>query len=482
MSVGVRQLTVLGEFKPFGLVAEAVDGKPTENVTDKYDYFLFDPEVARQRDEADECDASSSSDRSDHELFIRGNRIIWTIGSRVYKRFTLPCSVIMACWCRMGDMSEGLLCVLQTDSVTIYNTSGEATEGNSQTYVPFSSSSPLLNARDISRPKREIGHSPQHNFTLMNASDHIIKGDGASISSHLILKDPLEEPQSTYVEERGKLNIMKEFDERTIWTSDRIPLMASYNKGKMQHSLWVAEAINSNLEVAHSKLCDVVPAGVLPKQFSFRRIWQGKGAHTAASKVFLATDDDAAPIICFLLQEQKKLLAVRLQSVEINNEILFDIKPDMSWSIPAIAAAPVIVTRPRVKMGPLPFGDIIVLASENTLLLYSGKQCLCRYMLPSCLGKGQVLDNVKPSEMASLLHDLKIVGLADAVEGRINVIVNNGQIFRCTLRRSPSSSLADDCITAMAEGLSSTFYNHFLALLWGDGDLAYLSAADASVD
>lgn len=64
-------------------------------------------------------------------------------------------------------------------------------------------------------------------------------------------------------------------------------------------------------------------------------------------QIFLATDDDAVPILCFLLQEQKKLLSVRLQSVELNNEILFDIKPDMSWSIPAIVAAPVIVTRPR---------------------------------------------------------------------------------------------------------------------------------------
>lgn len=53
----------------------------------------------------------------------------------------------------------------------------------------------------------------------------------------------------------------------------------------MQHSLWVAEAIGSNIEVANSKLSDVVPAGVLPKQFSFRKIWQGKGAQTAASKV-----------------------------------------------------------------------------------------------------------------------------------------------------------------------------------------------------
>ena len=63
-------------------------------------------------------------------------------------------------------------------------------------------------------------------------------------------------------------------------------------------------------------------------------------------QVFLATDDDAAPVICFLLLEQKKLLSLRLQTVEINNEILYDVKPDMSWSILTIAAAPVIVTRP----------------------------------------------------------------------------------------------------------------------------------------
>ena len=75
MSVGVRRLTVLGEFKPFGLIAEALDGKPADNVTDKYDYFLFDPEVARERDESGEQHASGSafSDRSDHELFIRGS-------------------------------------------------------------------------------------------------------------------------------------------------------------------------------------------------------------------------------------------------------------------------------------------------------------------------------------------------------------------------------------------------------------------------
>lgn len=80
MSLGVRHLTLLGEFKPFGLIAENLDGKPVENGTDDYDYFLFDPQVVRERDEAGASEASASafSDRSDHELFIRGNRYVFS--------------------------------------------------------------------------------------------------------------------------------------------------------------------------------------------------------------------------------------------------------------------------------------------------------------------------------------------------------------------------------------------------------------------
>ncbi|OVA02727.1 Anaphase-promoting complex subunit 1 [Macleaya cordata] len=509
MSIRDRHLTVLGEFKPFGLIAEALDGKPVENSDDKYDYFLFDPKITRERDDSSDYDssASSSCDRSDHELFIRGNRIIWSSGSRVQKRYTSPSPVIMACWCRLGASSEPDLCVLQVDTLTIYNTSGEvvrvplphtitsiwplpfglilqkAAEGSHPAYVPFSSSSPLFNARDLSRPKRELGYSPQHIPNTLNSFDNFVKGDVTKLSSHLILKDLLEEPQATYVEERGQLSMMKDFDERTIWTSDAIPLMASYNKGKMQHSVWLVEIVSSNPESADASLSEVVPDGVLSKQFSFRRIWQGKGAQFAASEVFLATEVDGVPIICFLLQEQKILLSVRLQTVDINNEILFDIKPDMSWSIPAIAAASVIVTRPRVKVGLLPFADIIVLAPENNVLLYSGKQCLCRYLLPSGPGKGLGSSCLNSSESSAVCNDLKITGLADAVDGRVNIILSNGQqVFRCALRRSPSSSLANDCITAMAEGVHSTFYNHFLVLLWGDGDSAYLSNADSCVD
>lgn len=61
----------------------------------------------------------------------------------------------------------------------------------------------------------------------------------------------------------------------------------------------------------------------------------------------MATDIDGTPIICFLLHEQKVLLAVRIRVDEINGESFGDIKPHMSWNIPAFAAAPVVVTRPR---------------------------------------------------------------------------------------------------------------------------------------
>lgn len=505
MSGGGRHLTVLGEFKPYGLVAEALDGNSSD---DAYSYFLFDPQIVRQRDEVDDDDedsATSATCRGDHELFIKGNRIIWTTGSRVYKRFSSPAPVIMACWCRLGNMPEANLCVLQNDSLTIYSISGEVTsicvpptiisiwalpfglllqqasEGYSAAHGSFSSS-PSLVARNLFRSKREAGYSPQYNFSVTNSSDNLAMGYGASMSSHLVFRDPLEELQSTLIEERGKLNVMKEFDDRTIWTSDCVPLMATYNRGKMQHCLWFAQSLGSDLEVENPKSSDVAPAGVLLGQFSFHRIWQGKGAQAASSKIFLASDEDATPVVCLLLQDQNKLLSLRLQKMEISGQILYDIAPDMSWSVPAIAAEAVTVTRSRVKMGSLPYRDIIVLTAEGALLLYSGKQCLCRYVLPSCLWRGLNLNKLAPEEKPSILHDYKIVGLADAVDGRINIIVNNGKIYRCALHRSLSSSLANDCIIAMSEGLQPGFYNHFLTLLWGSGDSTYLSEPDSSAD
>ncbi|XP_047257980.1 anaphase-promoting complex subunit 1-like [Capsicum annuum] len=117
----------------------------------------------------------------------------------------------------MGDTSDTVLCILQWDSLSIYDTSGEVTsvplprsitsiwplpyglllqqapEGSSQAHIQFSSLSPLLSARDTIRSKREV--STQQNYTAVLGLDFTLKGDGSSMSSHLILKDPLEEPQ-----------------------------------------------------------------------------------------------------------------------------------------------------------------------------------------------------------------------------------------------------------------------------------------------
>ena len=68
-------------------------------------------------------------------------------------------------------------------------------ESNSLTHSRSSSTSPLLTVHDIPRSKKDMGYSPQQTFNLRSSWDHMVKVDGASMSSHLILKDPLEEPQ-----------------------------------------------------------------------------------------------------------------------------------------------------------------------------------------------------------------------------------------------------------------------------------------------
>ncbi|MQL83204.1 hypothetical protein Taro_015698, partial [Colocasia esculenta] len=210
MAAAVRELTVLGEFKPFGLIAEVLDGKATpaegaEAEEDKYDYFLFDPDITRERDESlfgdyDLSTPSTPSSRSEHELFIRGNRIIWSTGSRVHKRYSSSSPVLMACWCHIESISEALLCVLQIDSLSIYSSSGEVvciplphaiasiwslpfglllqktTDVNHPTYMPYSSSSSLSNSRELSRPSKEYIPS-QYTSNLFSSLERALKED-----------------------------------------------------------------------------------------------------------------------------------------------------------------------------------------------------------------------------------------------------------------------------------------------------------------
>lgn len=54
--------------------------------------------------------------------------------------------------------------------------------------------------------------------------------------------------------------------------------------------------------------------------------------------------------------------------------------------------------------------------------------------MPSFLGGDQLLINPKLSGTKPTIHDLKIVGLANAVEGRINLNLNNGQVCKRIIR------------------------------------------------
>ncbi|URE26435.1 Anaphase-promoting complex subunit [Musa troglodytarum] len=228
MSIGVRDLTVLGEFKPFGLVSEELEGKPLETAPEEHQYFLFHADVARERDgpaaatlssaavsaDLDFSSPSPPSDDGDHEIFIRGSRITWSTGSRVHKRYNSPKTVIMACWCRMEAIPDALLCVLQIDTLSIYGASGEvvciplpfaiasifplpfglllqkAVDGNRR----ISISGSLLNARDLSRSGKDSGWN-HHVFHQLNSFEPVVKENEAITSSHLILRHPLEEPQ-----------------------------------------------------------------------------------------------------------------------------------------------------------------------------------------------------------------------------------------------------------------------------------------------
>lgn len=69
----------------------------------------------------------------------------------------------------------------------------QAAEGNLATYAPLSTSVPNISSRDMLL-KRDARQSPLQGFNF-SSTDDIRKGNLVSVSSHLILNDPLEEPQ-----------------------------------------------------------------------------------------------------------------------------------------------------------------------------------------------------------------------------------------------------------------------------------------------
>ncbi|XP_059072697.1 uncharacterized protein LOC131873659 isoform X1 [Cryptomeria japonica] len=90
MGVGVRTLTVLKQFEPFGLNIEASDngdGKPFDG---EYKYSLFDSQLIRSNEDI----ISASCNDCDHELFIRGKHLVWSSSSQVLRRYSAPSTII----------------------------------------------------------------------------------------------------------------------------------------------------------------------------------------------------------------------------------------------------------------------------------------------------------------------------------------------------------------------------------------------------
>lgn len=74
----------------------------------------------------------------------------------------------------------------------------------------------------------------------------------------------------------------------------------------------------------------------------------------------------------------------------------------------------------------------LLLSKLLFFVLQSGKQCLCRYLLPIRPGKN-LLRSKHSAGTTDMCSELTITGIKDAVEGRINVIVNNGQVIFCLI-------------------------------------------------
>lgn len=68
----------------------------------------------------------------------------------------------------------------------------QAAEVNQSSHIPFSSATPTLASREMLRQRKETGNISPQNFHSSVAHELTSRRD---MSSHLILRDPLEEPE-----------------------------------------------------------------------------------------------------------------------------------------------------------------------------------------------------------------------------------------------------------------------------------------------
>lgn len=460
-----RPLCVLGPFQPFGLTAERLH---TAGKEEKYTYSLFDPELARSPSLED----SMPCDNHDEELFIHGNCVMWSAGLQVRKRFSAPSAVVQTVWCRFNSIMEPVLSVLYSEFLATFTPAGEMTV----VPLPHVMASLWPIPCGLLLQRGSVGNSlpcsiinPANESKLVrNNSTHSRLPAKSPTFSHFALQHPLEEPQVLQHEQDGMIYGIVDVDERIIWTSSDVSYVASYHNVKLQHSVWRMKFVQVEGEASLDGMKLSQPhAFEGSTSVCLERVWQDEVVQTVADQVFLATDDDGVPILCFLMKALQSLFAFRLFNGEATS-----LKVGMAWTIPAISAAPTVATRPWLRQSGKQF-DLIILAADGSLSLYRGKYRLCQLYFPWSVVNGLRSLTDAPGEMDSeenprnSVRNEYIIGLCDPVQGRVNVITSSGQLYRCSVSRLPASALAVSCMMALDEGLQSPIYNHFLASLWG---------------
>ncbi|KAJ7525602.1 hypothetical protein O6H91_17G058400 [Diphasiastrum complanatum] len=460
-------LCVLSQFEPFGrkaissVASQLVDEDGAAGAGDgtveveyeelgreerrKESYFLFDPAVNRARSTGLELAAlESSSANHDGELYIEHNTVIWSAGHQVLKRFSATSGVIQAIWCFMESVIEPFLCVLHSDSLATYTPSGEIysvplhfsvssiwcipsglllqrTSDSGIDIAPTptqSTSSPFLTTREL---YRDVIREGAFSGTISRVSPSLHglgrKTYGASpppvrpSSSHFTLQHPLEEPEALQVQEAAKFRALTDMDEYIIWTSSSFPYVATYHKGKMQHSLWRINPLGTKSEIGlFSGRPMAIPncARGSSTGFCLQSVWQDKVVQSQANQVLMVTDEDGVPIVCFVMKDKKRLFALKLFNEESFPEVTGFSTMDIAWSIPAISAVPVVATRSKSETFHLIQYDLLVLAPDGNLFLY---------------------------------------------------------VYRCAVRLIQTSEITATCVTALAEGLCPSFYRFFLVSL-----------------
>ncbi|XP_024523349.1 anaphase-promoting complex subunit 1 isoform X2 [Selaginella moellendorffii] len=429
-----RAFCVLSEFEPFGRRAEAAVGAAAGS---NDSYFLFDPGVARAHgDGVEQAVVSGCGNHYEEEIFIRDNVVVWSAGHHVRKRFSASSTVLKACWCSMESTPEPLLCILHSNSLSTYTPSGEFNS------VPFSSAMssmwPMPSGLLLQRAAEAVPYS-------------VSPAAETSGSVYFTLQHNLEEPEALCVEVSGRIQSLVDSDEQIIWTSGRLPYAVSYHSGRKQHTVWEVKSTNSRLEQGRT----------LERSNSMYLLqcWREQGSNPQAAQVFIATDDDREPLVCFVIKDAKRLFAIKLSRAP-------EPAADVAWSISAVSAVPIVASQPTLRRG-LPRLDMLVLAPDGNVFLYTGRYPLCTYVLPA-----SVLQQTGQHRVEKLL---------DSVNTRANVLTSSGKIYRCIVELIPSSGITRSCLLALSEGLRPSFYRFVLGSLM-EFKPGQLNKTDSSFD